>query len=81
MATRISLNDECRVVLKQGGVEALREYYEDLPLNPPDVEEGSDYTDTLWGIMAIFGKKMSHRGEPPFETKMTIISRTWDVFK
>jgi len=66
------MNCKCEVVLKQRGLDAIKEHYYRLNLLPPKYNIGDTYTAPLWEIMNIFGSKTYMGPMPPFETGIEI---------
>ena len=72
MTTQINLNQTCRVVLQQRGVDGIRDYYHGLDMDAPDYSVGDVYEAPLWEIMSILGTHCFMGPVPPFETTFEI---------
>lgn len=69
---QINLNQKCTVTLNERGVEALRVFYQNLSLPPPDYKAGDEYTAELWDVMHIFGPYTFMGAPTPFDTSFKI---------
>lgn len=68
----VNLNDECEVVLRQRGVDAIRKHYAWLGMDPPECEVGGVFREQFWWVMMVMGRVISHGSDPPFDTTITI---------
>jgi hypothetical protein len=69
----VNINQQCTVVLKKRGIDAIQNHYKKIGLDPPKTYQvGDEYTAPLWDIMNVFGEATYMGPVPPFETTIRI---------
>lgn len=76
--TTFNLNDECTAILRQPGVDAIREHFTSLgmesylPKMLPGLAPGYVWKTQLWNMMSIVAPKFGNGFDPPIETAIEL---------